>query len=192
MSALSRKQCNQAGQVGLYALRTLPVSEELAVKAHLSGCTACREELERLQQIINAFVSWPTDLLRPSATLWERLAQRIGGDTYGEPLSAAVLQWSEPEWEEVARGICCKLLATDSAQQRVTMLVRMGPNVEYPPHSHAGVEELYLLHGDLSIDDRKLAAGDYNRAEPGTADRRVWSETGCTCLLITSPQDSLT
>jgi hypothetical protein len=32
---------------------------------------------------------------------------------------------------------------------------------------------------------------DYNRAEPGTADRRVWSETGCTCLLITSPSDLL-
>jgi len=34
-------------------------------------------------------------------------------------------------------------------------------------------------------------AGDYNRAEPGTADKRVSSETGCTCVLITSPSDLL-
>jgi hypothetical protein len=27
-------------------------------------------------------------------------------------------------------------------------------------------------------------SGDYNRAEPGTADKRVWSETGFTCVLI--------
>ena len=56
---------------------------------------------------------------------------------------------------------------------------------------HAGVEELHLLHGELWIDDKKLYPGDYNRAEPGTADTRVWSETGCTCVLITSTRDVL-
>lgn len=48
-----------------------------------------------------------------------------------------------------------------------------------------------LLDGELWIDDRKLFPGDYNRAEPGTADQRVWSETGCTCVLITSPRDAI-
>jgi anti-sigma factor ChrR (cupin superfamily) len=71
------------------------------------------------------------------------------------------------------------------------MLVRLAPGVEYPPHTHAGVEELHLLHGELWINQHKLHAGDYNRAEPGTTDTRVWSETGCTCVLITSPQDRL-
>lgn len=54
-----------------------------------------------------------------------------------------------------------------------------------------GVEELHLLNGELWINDRKLYPGDYHRAEAGTADRRVWSETGCTCVLITSPHDTL-
>jgi hypothetical protein len=53
------------------------------------------------------------------------------------------------------------------------------------------VEELYLLDGELWIDHRKLYPGDYNRAEPGTSDMRVWSETGCTCVLITSTKDAL-
>jgi putative transcriptional regulator len=39
------------------------------------------------------------------------------------------------------------------------------------------------------IDDRKLYPGDYNRAEAGSIDRRVWSETGCTCVLVTSYHD---
>ena len=30
------------------------------------------------------------------------------------------------------------------------------------------------------IGDRKLYPGDYNRAESGSVDHRVWSETGCT------------
>jgi hypothetical protein len=62
---------------------------------------------------------------------------------------------------------------------------------EPPPHSHAGIEELHLLDGELWIDDRKLYPGDYNRAEPGSSDARVWSETGCTCVLITSTRDVL-
>lgn len=105
--------------------------------------------------------------------------------------SGAAPHLEEPEWEEVAPGISCKLLATDWVRQRVSMLVRLAPGTEYPPHTHAGVEELHLLDGELFIDDRKLFPGDYNRAEPGTSDRRVWSETGCTCVLMTSTDDLL-
>ena len=95
------------------------------------------------------------------------------------------------EFEPWAPGISCKLLATDPERDRVSMLVRLTPGVHYPPHTHAGIEELHLLDGELWIDDRKLTPGDYNRAEPGTGDQRVWSETGCTCVLITSPGDIL-
>ena len=71
------------------------------------------------------------------------------------------------------------------------MLVRLDPGIAYPPHTHAGIEELHLLEGELWIEDRKLVPGDYNRREPGTSDDRVWSETGCMCVLITSPIDVL-
>jgi anti-sigma factor ChrR (cupin superfamily) len=82
-------------------------------------------------------------------------------------------------------------LSTDVEMDRVSMLVRLSPGAAYPPHRHASVEELYLLEGELWIDDRKLCPGDYNRAERGTSDRRVWSASGCMCLLITSPSDEL-
>jgi DNA-directed RNA polymerase specialized sigma24 family protein len=132
-----------------------------------------------------------TDVLRPAESLWlwVRLAHRTAEEGGGGPLLPATRQMSEPEWEEVAPGISCKLLATDTEQERVSMLVRLAPGVDYPPHAHAGIEELHLLHGELWIDDRKLYPGDYNRAEPGTFDKRVWSETGCTCVLITSTRD---
>ncbi len=144
-----------------------------------------------MRPIIDSFVSWPTDVLRPAASLQGRLARRIAAETGGEPVLPARRQWSEPEWEEVAPGISCKLLATDAEKHRVSMLIRLAPGGEYPPHTHAGVEELHLLDGELWIDDRKLYPGDYNRAEPGTGDERVWSETGCTCILITSTRDIL-
>ena len=177
--------------VFLYALQVLPSSERLAVEAHISACADCRQELETLRPVIRAFTSWPTDVLRPSASLWERLAQRIAAETGNAPVMSAPRRPAEPEWEEAAPGISCKLLATDTEKGRVSMLVRLAPGAAYPPHRHAGVEELYLLHGELVIDDKKLYPGDYNRAEAGTADQRIWSETGCTCVLLTSTRDVL-
>jgi hypothetical protein len=126
-----------------------------------------------------------------AASLQERLARRIAADTGREPLRPPRQPWLEPEWVDVAPGISCKFLAKDAKRQRISMLVRLVPGGEYPAHTHAGVEELHLLQGELWIDDRKLYPGDYNRAEPGTGDKRVWSETGCACVLVTSTRDRL-
>lgn len=133
----------------------------------------------------------PADIEAPGAGLWDKLALRLFGETGLPPLPRAASAGSEPHWEEVAPGIQVRILASDARRSRVSMLVRLAPNTDYPPHTHAGVEELHLLHGELWIDERKLVPGDYNRAEPGTGDKRVWSETGCTCVLVTSPDDVL-
>lgn len=188
-SASDKQRCNQAELVCLYALRALPASDIPAMEAHLCACSDCRQKIRALTPLIDSLVSWPTDVLRPSESLWGRLAQRIAAETGTEPVLPATQPWSEPDWDEVAPGISCKILATDTEQDRVSMLVRLAPGVNYPPHTHAGVEELHLLHGELWINERKLYPGDYNRADPGTADTRVWSETGCTCVLITSTGD---
>jgi RNA polymerase sigma factor (sigma-70 family) len=132
-----------------------------------------------------------SDLLSPTTFLWGSVAKSIAWEFGVTPVPTAQYNWTEPDWKEVAPGISCKILAADEQRDRVSMLVHLEPGVDYPPHTHAGVEELHLLQGELCIDDRKLYPGDYNRAEPGTSDARVWSETGCTCVLITSPSDTL-
>jgi hypothetical protein len=190
-STFDSNPCNQSSQLPAYVMRTLLPDEASAVEAHLSSCSYCRQELETLRPVADSFVFWPTDVLRPPASLQERLARRIASETGESLVLPPTSQWNEPAWEEVAPGIFCRLMATDTKRHRVSMLVRLLPGVEYPPHTHAGLEELFLLDGELWIDDRKLYAGDYNRAEAGSGDTRVWSETGCTCVLITSTQDIL-
>jgi anti-sigma factor ChrR (cupin superfamily) len=148
-------------------------------------------EVESLRPVTDRFVSWPTDVLRPSASLQGRLAQRIAEETGKPPVPPPMPRWSDPPWEEVAPGIECMLLATDAQRQRVSMLVRLAPGASYPAHTHAGVEELHLLDGELWIDERKLVPGDYSHGAPGASDERVWSETGCTCLLSTNTTDVL-
>jgi anti-sigma factor ChrR (cupin superfamily) len=190
MSPPTNTGCEQSARVSEYALRALPAGERAAFEAHVEGCRECRDELSAMQPVIDALVDWPTDVLRPSTPLWGRLAQRIAPGSAAD--TAPEEHWAgEPEWKQVAPGISCKLLATDAASARVTMLVRLAPNTAYPPHQHAGVEELHLLDGELWIEERKLYPGDYNRGEPGTGDKRVFSETGCTCVLITSFRDIL-
>jgi len=184
-------RCAQSELTSAYALQILPASEAAAAEAHIASCPDCQREVKSLRPVIDRFVSWPADVLRPTASLQARLAHRIAEET-GKPLVLPPApQWSEPDWEQVAPGIECKLLATDAERDRVSMLVRLAPGARYPAHTHSGIEELHLLDGELWIDERKLFPGDYNYGAPGESDERVWSETGCTCVLITSTKDSL-
>jgi anti-sigma factor ChrR (cupin superfamily) len=195
MSTSDRNRCEQSEVTCAYAAQALAASEMAAVETHIAACPDCRGELESLRPVIDSFASWPTDVLRPTTSLQARLARRIAEETGKEPLLPPVRlgeeTWSEPEWEEVAPGIQCKLLATDHERHRVSMLVRLAPGASYPAHTHAGVEELHLLDGELWIDEKKLVPGDYNYGGPGEGDERVWSKTGCTCVLITSTKDIL-
>ncbi len=109
-------------------------------------------------------------MLRP-ANLMDRLAQSPG--------------------RKPAPGIHVKILATNAENDSVSMLVRLDPGTDYPGHTHAGIEELHLLHGILKVDDRTLYPGDFIHGEAGSVDHRVWSETGCTCFLVTSTKDAL-
>jgi len=191
MSPFVENPCRQSELICAYAARALPPDEATAAAGHIASCADCQRELERLRPVVDGMVAWPTEVLRPPTSLQERLARRIADETGQQPLMPPARHWSEPAWEQVAPGIECKLLSTDTERQRVSMLVRLAPGASYPPHTHAGVEELHLLDGELWIDARKLLPGDYNHGAPGASDHRVWSETGCTCVLVTSTRDTL-
>jgi anti-sigma factor ChrR (cupin superfamily) len=184
-------RCDQADLTSAYALEVLPAAEAAAAAAHVASCVTCRRDVETLRLVIARFTAWPADLLRPGESVQMRLAQRLAVESGQPAVLPPVPQWPEPPWERVAAGIECKLLATDADRHRVSMLVRLAPGASYPAHTHAGTEELHLLDGELWIDDRKLFPGDYNFGAPGAEDQRVWSETGCTCVLVTSTKDRL-
>lgn len=181
--------CEHEERLYGHAIGALPPDQGAALEAHTAACSECRALLESLRATVAAFASWPVDVLRPSAPLWERLARRIGAD--GDLSSVEPSTYAAPEWSDVGPGISCKLLANDAESGVVSMLVRLAPGAAYPPHTHAGSEELHLLSGELWIDGMRLSPGDCNRADAGTSDARVWSETGCTCVLITSSRDVL-
>jgi len=107
------------------------------VDANISACADCRQEIDTLRPVIGCFVSWPIVLLRPPASLWDRLATQIGIETGKGPASLA----SEPdfpsEWEEAAPGILLQIASDGYREKAVSMLVRLAPGTDYPPHRHA-------------------------------------------------------
>jgi anti-sigma factor ChrR (cupin superfamily) len=183
--------CGWAELACAYALQPLSAREAPEIQAHIVSCPHCQRELASLRPVIDRFVCWPTDVLRPTRSLQERLAHRLTEETGKESVARPARRWSEPEWQEVAPGIACKLLATDTERHRVSMLVRLAVGASYPAHTHAGEEELHLLDGELWIDGRKLVPGDYNYGARGAGDESIRSDTGCTCVLVTSSKDVL-
>jgi len=196
-SSSNNQRCERLDLVASYALSALERNEREFMRAHLPVCTECRQEYHTLSSVTHTLSAWRAQAPPPLESSWHELAQRISVTPQKKAPAAKVVErtsvggWHEPRWKEVADGISCKLLSTDKEADRVSMLVRLAPGSAYPPHRHSGVEELYLLEGELWIEQRKLEPGDYNRAEPDTVDQQVWSETGCLCMLITSPSDQL-
>src|SRR6201987_1348676 len=202
--------------VFLFALQALSPREMASVEAQILSCEDCQREIETLRPIVGSFVGWSTDVLRPSDSLWGRLAKRIAREADTRPYVPPLEASAKPEWEEAAPGIHVKILARNAEIDSVSMLVRLDPGTDYPAHQHAGIEELHLLHGVLKVDerrlypadffhagagtieklhivpgrlkgdDRTLYPGDFIHAEAGSIDHRVWSEPGCSCFLMTS------
>ena len=116
MTTFHQNHCKQSEVTCAYAAQILPESEVAAAEAHIAACPDCQRALESLRGVVGRFVSWPTDVLRPPTSLQGRLALRIAEETGKQPVPPPARQWSEPEWEQVAPGIECKLLATDTGE----------------------------------------------------------------------------
>ena len=175
----------------LFVVRALPLHELASLEAQIASCEDCRQEIDTLRPVVRSFVGWSTDVLRPAESLWSRLANRIASEAGTQPFVPPLDAPVQPQWEEAAPGIHVKILAENTENNSVSMLVRLDPGTDYPAHRHAGIEELHLLHGVLKVDERTLYPGDFIHNDAGSVDHRVWSDTGCTCFLLTSTQDAL-
>src|SRR5258708_14449579 len=82
--------------------------------------------------VVDRFVSWPTDVLRPSASLQARLAL----DRDSTPLNSSHQIISHAvfclEKKQKAPGVESKLLATDTYEHQVSILARPAPHAASP------------------------------------------------------------
>lgn len=88
------------------------------------------------------------------------------------------LEWQPTE----APGFWIKPLL-DDGKGGTTMLMRIDPGAYVGSHSHDQLEEILVLEGEFTDDDRTHRPGDYCLRAIG-APHVAGSKTGCTVLLV--------
>ena len=84
-SAPRAGRCVSKDLVLACALGTLDPNEVPTVEAHIAACSVCQQDLAAVSRIVGSFAFWPTDVLRPSPSLWGRVARRIAADAGSDP-----------------------------------------------------------------------------------------------------------
>ncbi|MCC7275656.1 MAG: cupin domain-containing protein [Alphaproteobacteria bacterium] len=73
------------------------------------------------------------------------------------------------EWQPSAfPRITCKVLFTEPATGRSTILFRMAPGAIVPAHFHQGIEQTFILEGSLEDHLGIATAGNFVWREPGS------------------------
>jgi anti-sigma factor ChrR (cupin superfamily) len=94
-------------------------------------------------------------------------------------LDANALAWQPTE----AAGFWVKPLLTDASSGARTELMRIDPGAYAGAHSHDRLEEIFVLSGEFSDEERTYRPGDYCVRAVG-AIHVASSKTGCTVLLV--------
>ena len=179
----------------IYALGALDAGDQASFEQHLQqGCESCSEDARSFTDVANLIgESVPAE---PPRHLREKLLRSITHDPRvpGILFRQSGLLIARPDefaWQPLAPGIFLKTLYQDAARNYHTSLVRMEAGAHYPSHSHAEIEELFMLSGDLHLEGQRMRPGDYCRGDAGSAHGETFTDTGCLFLLMASQENKI-
>lgn len=194
-------------QAALHVAGALPADEAAAFEADLVQDSSRAAELASLRAVGEALARSISPAEPPpsaKASLMARLDQmaqadgakarrdRIWRDWDADAAASLyTLHAHEGSWDPTGvEGVEVRRLFVDRANNRMTAMFRMQPGASYPEHDHAGIEECYVLQGDLHVgDDLVMRAGDYQRAGGGSEHAAQWTEGGCLLLVSCALND---
>src|SRR5271154_3484441 len=186
----------------LYALDALPQQDKAAYESHLgAGCAVCLAEVASFRKVTGE-IAFSVDPVSPPPALLTRLLQSVAKTAQQSAQNppgvvcdkdgVLIARPAEMSWRAAELpGVFLKVLYNDAARGYTTAMVRMTPGTHYPSHKHAGVEELFLLEGDLHIGDLAMQGGDYCRGEAGSIHQELATENGCLFVVTSSDHDQL-
>lgn len=119
------------------------------------------------------------------------LAQVSGGRT--QPTAGLSFLVRDEGWHPhpLIAGIRMKQLSLDTNRGVATLLLDVAPGTVYPAHHHRGAEECYVVSGEVVAGGRRLRAGDFHHADADSKHQPLYSDTGCTVLLVVDARDYL-
>jgi anti-sigma factor ChrR (cupin superfamily) len=181
----------------LYAAGVLPPVEAAAVESRLdAGELLLAEELASYEGVVLALVEG-LEPVAPDPGIRRKLLQQVEelrsdegrppspSDPVPHPGLEILIRRTElGTWRDLEiPGVQECLLYHDRLRNVQTKLIRMAPGAELPAHPHPGVEECYLLEGDLQSFGTDFHTGDYMRAPAGSHHSPSFTQNGCLFLL---------
>jgi hypothetical protein len=176
----------------LYALDLLDLEERLWVEAQILDCPDLAEELASYQTVVG-LIPYTAQVMPIAADLKDRLFDRLGLDpvesvaeTLPEiPLAPKMfaIRSEDLEWKpHRIKGVEVAVLFLDEVNRMRNLVVKAAAGVTYPIHQHQGIEEIYMLEGELVINGEVYLAGDYIRSYPNSIHAPSTSK-GCMFLI---------
>jgi quercetin dioxygenase-like cupin family protein len=124
--------------------------------------------------------------LRPAALPAERdaaLRSRLRSRIAPAPEGTTTFRVDEQGWFSPAPNVEMKMLRLDEAAGTSEMLIRLGPGVRVPAHSHRKEEQMVILEGECHLGEHLLRAGDTHVAPPGSWHPAITVDRGVLMLL---------
>ena len=164
----------------------LDPDERIALQARLGALTPDqRSEVARLYDAATA-VALNIPQVEPPAHVRERVLAMVRKPTR-YTVWAADATWMDTG----VPGIQARVLAVDRARSLVTLMIRAEPGAVYPPHTHHGPEECFVISGSVVIDGRVLRAGDFHHADEDSDHGEITTTEGAEVLLVGAMEDYL-
>ncbi|MEG3846903.1 cupin domain-containing protein [Microcoleus sp. herbarium19] len=185
----------------LQALDTIDESESRALAEKLQESPELQSELDAFQTAVSA-IAYTAPLVAVAPDLKNRLFQRIAELDSTPALEVSSEQVSElssnsnpphfirrsqeVKWKSFGvPGISIGRLFADKEKREITCLLRLEPGIQFPLHRHRGVEEIFMLEGDLVVEGEVCYQGDYIRSLPGSTHAPI-TQGGCLLLVRSS------
>jgi anti-sigma factor ChrR (cupin superfamily) len=167
----------------LDALDLLDEDERRILAENLYEFPELETELMALEDTVAA-IAYSAPLVPMAADLKDRLFTQI---THA-PL---IVRSHQVNWQPYSvPGVTVGILHIDDEKREITALVRLEPGLEYPLHQHAGIEEVFMLEGDLVAGGQICYQGDYIRSFPQSTHAPITHE-GCLLLVRSSLDDEI-
>jgi quercetin dioxygenase-like cupin family protein len=178
--------------MALAALEAVDDEARQLADAYASTSEELEQELAELRGAVGA-IPYGNALLPLSSHLKDRLFERITEETdrnatqLGNSQAFTEIRASERVWQpHPVPGITMSVLHVDTATRQISSLIRCEPGAQYPPHIHAGIEEIFMLEGDFTCDGKTYASGDYLLSACGSTHALASTQAGCLFLVRTS------
>jgi quercetin dioxygenase-like cupin family protein len=171
----------------LYALDLLDLEERLWVESQVLECPDLAEELAGYQDAVG-LLPYAAPPMPMAADLKHRLFDRLGlAATETEAISPDpamfAIRAGDRQWQpHRMAGVEVAVLFNDTVSRMRSLVVKVAAGVTYPLHQHHGIEEIYMLDGELDLLGETYLAGDYIRSHPNSR-HAPSTNTGCMFLI---------